>query len=541
MAEAKIRIGAEHRQLDSAIGRIQARFRGLASSLSRAITSPLAALGMGLSFAGAIRQVNQLRAALDDVGKGAQRLSVTNAEFQELQWSARRSGQEAKSVETAFRTLSAKIFDAAQGMESARRELAALGLTLADLEGKSRLDQFRLVARAITEVGDAAQQAALANRMFGRGGQDLLPMLRSMDGLASDWKNLNAVIGDDSVDAAQRLTDAMTDLQTVIRALVADSGLIPWLTGIAGAVGEIHAASGKLKTQEATVRGGGVGVGPEQINAKGLLLGGGPLGWLARFLAEEAGERTGLLRPTLRVEGATRQDVEDARAAREDRMGGRDKRANLAAETAKQESLAAAAAEEAKVREAEQALAERQLRILEEQLGTMQDAVAVQNLLNQGREREAFIMEKLIALRRRLGRELDEGERGEIERGAGALFDVQQEDAAKRRAGFIAEKMVEAEALARARGEALAPQEQVRVRDAAGALFDAEQRDAMRPQWQRQIFAGGIAGIGGGGARALDIATPQLDQERNRILGQMNGVLQDIRAGLPGINERRFA
>jgi hypothetical protein len=56
--------------------------------------------------------------------------------------------------------------------------LADLGLTVGDLAGLSPDKQFELIADRISKINDPALRAAAAMKIFGRGGAQLLPLLR---------------------------------------------------------------------------------------------------------------------------------------------------------------------------------------------------------------------------------------------------------------------------------------------------------------------------------------------------------------------------
>lgn len=526
MAEAKIRIGADHRPLDNAIGRVKQSFKGLGSTLKSIVGSPLTAIFGALSFARAISEVKKLTDALDNIGKGASRLSVTTAEFQELEYAAKRSGAEMGNIETAFKTMSTKIFGAKNGMAEAKREIAALGLTLADLEGKSRLEQFKLISQALSEITDPGTRAALAVRMFGDSGASLLPMIATVNQLGGEFRELGATIEDSAVKAAEKLKDQMLDLDVQIKALVTGSGIIEWLANITTGINEVLAAKAKLEKGDVKTTGGddltagstardalaqfvriiggggpGVGKGGGQIGrfkvGSGL---GGAAEWLARKI--EGGQNAALTTPpTAPGEVAAAKDAalaDDLRASDAAiRRAIANEEANAQAKKAAvQKELNEGSKELFAAFDAEETAANRATDAINDQLQAMRDQLEVIKLINAGKAKEAAMLQEIQAMEKAAGRPLTDEERQAATKAAGELFDAQQK-----------------------------------------AESPAEKLTRMN---QQQIFAGGVAGVGGGGGKMLDIAIPQLDQQRNQLLKDANAKLDRIANNVPANNDARF-
>ena len=505
MAEAKIRIGADHRPLDNAIGRVKQSFKGLGSTLKSIVGSPLTAIFGALSFARAVSEVKKLTDALNTIGKGASRLSVTTAEFQELEYAAKRSGAEMSNIETAFKTMSGKVFEAKNGMASAKQEIAALGLSLADLEGKSRLEQFKLISQALSEIKDPGDRAALAVKMFGKAGEDLLPMIGTINQLGGEFRELGATIEDSAVKAAEKLQDELLNLGTQLKAIVAGSGLIEWLAGVAEGINEVQKARVKLEKGEVKALGGAKVPGVKEVAAE-FLTNLNPVTFVARKLFEKGRE---VIQPTeLSTAPQTREDVTAARKALAD-----DKAAAAAREKAREDAATAAAREATgKAIDAEltaqfgevdklAAAYQRTVSVIDAQIAAMKDATAVQALINEGKDEEAAKLEKVLALQRQIGRELTAQERAAVEAAAGAVFKARQK----------------------------------KINDVV-----EEPEDSVR-MGQQQIFAGGVAAIGGGGAKMLDLAASQLDYTRINLLREMNKHLQAIEEKAnPAPQDERF-
>ena len=69
------------------------------------------------------------------------------------------------------------LLNAEQGLTAATDTLDELRASVDDFAGKSPEDQFDLFAQKISEIQDPTKRAALAMRVFGKSGAQLLPMI----------------------------------------------------------------------------------------------------------------------------------------------------------------------------------------------------------------------------------------------------------------------------------------------------------------------------------------------------------------------------
>lgn len=222
---------------------VEAKFRKLSGKLSgigaglRSVgTAGLAASGALLAgFGGAALTFAKTGDALD---KMSARTGVTVEELQELGFAAEQSGAGAAGLEKGLRGMSRTILDAERGLATAKDNLSDLGLTLDDLEGKSPAEQFELFADRVSKVEDPTRRSALAMKVFGRSGADLLPLMMAggagIAQLRGEARELGIVMGEDQTKAAAAMTDAMnrvwrqvTQLGVQIGAAVA--GPLTWL------------------------------------------------------------------------------------------------------------------------------------------------------------------------------------------------------------------------------------------------------------------------------------------------------------------------
>lgn len=175
----------------------------------------------------------------DQIGKSAKRIGITAEEFQKLSFAARRSGATTETVERAFKRMSSTIYDTGLGLKTAEDALKAVGLTFAEINNRSPEQQFAMIAKNLNNIEDATTRAAVAQDIFGRAGTDILPMLNDYANLSAELENMGGIMTDKAVAAAEDFKDSMENLDITIKSIVANSGLVEWLSDVASAFSDV--------------------------------------------------------------------------------------------------------------------------------------------------------------------------------------------------------------------------------------------------------------------------------------------------------------
>ena len=97
----------------------------------------------------------------DSVAKMARRTGLTVEALSELQYAAGQSGVEVSELENGFRRMQRTIYDADRGLSTATDAFADLGVTVANLEGLSPEQQFKLLAERISRIEDPCTVSAI--------------------------------------------------------------------------------------------------------------------------------------------------------------------------------------------------------------------------------------------------------------------------------------------------------------------------------------------------------------------------------------------
>ena len=227
------------KQSDDAGGRFE-KFGSVLKSVGKALAVTMAAIGTAAVAAGKklYDMANDVAATGDNIDKMSQRLGLSREAYQEWDYVLSQSGVDINSVQTGMKTLTNTIDDAKNGTDKAIEKFTRLGITQEDLANKSREGIFAMTIAGLQKMTDDTEKAALANDMFGRSGQEMIPLLNetaeSTEALLQKSRDLGMVMSDEAVTAAVKYTDSMDTLKRTFSAVKNNivSDLLPGFTKI---------------------------------------------------------------------------------------------------------------------------------------------------------------------------------------------------------------------------------------------------------------------------------------------------------------------
>lgn len=224
-------------RLEQGIRGMQARFNRFAGSVGRLggilTASSLASAGVFGALAKSFASTG------DEIDKMSARTGVAVGTLSGLGFAAEQSGASLGAVERSMFGLSRSMFDLSRGSGEAVDAYSRLGLTFEDVKGLSPEEQLFKVADGMTAVEDTSLRGALAQRIFGRAGRELLPLLalgsEGIRELIDEADTLGRVLTEKDTKAAAELTDALNRVRTVTKALSISVGgaLAPAFTRLA--------------------------------------------------------------------------------------------------------------------------------------------------------------------------------------------------------------------------------------------------------------------------------------------------------------------
>jgi len=193
-------------------------FRTEANAVAQRAAIAFAAVGAGVTLL-----TRQQMALIDELAKSSDALRIQTNELIGLQHGADLAGVSSDQLATALQRQNKTLYDASQGSRTATDAIEQLGLKTEDLLGMDTHEQFLTIADAISKVENATTQAGLAQAIYGRSGQDLLPFINqgrdAIEAYADEADRLGLSIS--RVDAAmvEQANDAITRAQGRIAGL----------------------------------------------------------------------------------------------------------------------------------------------------------------------------------------------------------------------------------------------------------------------------------------------------------------------------------
>jgi|GEM_PF-5304670 len=211
---------------------------------SRDLTGALK--GVGLALAGSLsaeRLVSmtvETVKAQDAMGKLAQATGLSVESISAYSYAAQISGSNTQALSVGVRALSKNILEAQRAGSEASLVFRSIGVSTKDAEGKLRSTEQILadIADRFASYEEGPAKVDLATRLFGRSGNELIPLLNQgsagMARLSEEARKAGIVLSSDMVAAAARVNDGLERLSAraegVKNRIVA--GLLPALEDV---------------------------------------------------------------------------------------------------------------------------------------------------------------------------------------------------------------------------------------------------------------------------------------------------------------------
>ena len=217
-------------------------------ALKRAVMPLAAALGARALVNGLTNVV----AAMDDIGKTADRIGITTDALQELRAVAESAGVEQGALDSSIEKLGKGLAEAAMGIGTAKYALDELNLSANDLMAMGLDGAMAEIADAVNDVSDPMQRTALATQLFGRSGAPMLNLLaEGSDGMArmrQEARDLGIVMDEGLIRGAEEAQTKLDLMKRVISAELSEAliHLAPLLVGAATGIANLASGVGSF-------------------------------------------------------------------------------------------------------------------------------------------------------------------------------------------------------------------------------------------------------------------------------------------------------
>jgi hypothetical protein len=237
VVEVRAKVDRLAGDMDKAKGSVNRSMNDIKGAAS-AVTGYLSAIGVG-AFAGYIKSAIDAGGALFDLSK---KTGISTKDLSSLEYAAKMSGTTLEGVAGGLKKLASNMVATSQGASSNAEAFKALGISVTDTGGNLRSTQSVMLSVADRFAGmqDGAEKSALAVKLFGKSGTDLIPLLNEgskgiekMQGTASA---LGLTLTDEAAAGMESLGDSMDTIgmagQGIARQFAAE--LTPAISAIAG-------------------------------------------------------------------------------------------------------------------------------------------------------------------------------------------------------------------------------------------------------------------------------------------------------------------
>lgn len=242
IAEAYVEISARMDKMEAdlktaqskfaaATGKMQQSAGGLTASMDKVrLAYAAAATFIGGAFVSAIAgAIKSTADHLDQLDEMSVKTGVSVEMLTSLELAAKQNSVSMEKLATSIRMMYRSMYEANGGSKEAAEAYKRLGVNIKDASGnlKSGNEAFLEVADAISKIKNPAEKSALAMKVFGRAGAEMLPMLeggrKALQGYIDEAKRLGLVIT--SEDAARGaafndMLDAFTKSLTRLKEII---------------------------------------------------------------------------------------------------------------------------------------------------------------------------------------------------------------------------------------------------------------------------------------------------------------------------------
>ena len=188
----------------------------IAAAAVAAITA--AAIGVGKQL---WKSANEVAEYGDEIDKTSQKVGLSTEAYQKWDYAMKISGTTMKDCSVGLKTMTNKIDDALNGGKNATKQFQELGISVEDLKGKTREDIFSMVVESLQNVGNETKKAALANDLFGKSGQNLIPLFNLTNdetkALMEETEKYGMIMSEDAVKSSAKFEDSLTKLKGTLQ------------------------------------------------------------------------------------------------------------------------------------------------------------------------------------------------------------------------------------------------------------------------------------------------------------------------------------
>lgn len=211
------------------------------------VAGGLIATGIGVGTAALKKGIQETAAYGDNVDKMSQKLGLSTDAYQKWDYVLNLAGTDMQSMTTGLKTLTNQFQAAKDGNQSSIKAFEQLGISMEDAANMSREDLFGAAIKGLQGMSDSTERAALANKLFGKSGQNLTPLFNQTAEKTQEQMDLaeryGMVMPEAAVKASAAFTDSVTTMQMTMTGMKNRmmAEFLPAVTQITDGLGKMFA------------------------------------------------------------------------------------------------------------------------------------------------------------------------------------------------------------------------------------------------------------------------------------------------------------
>jgi hypothetical protein len=212
-------------QTKQAFASVKGNLEGLMTA-AKSVNGVLAGLGAALTVGGLVAAGKSAIDLADDLNDMRQKTGLSVESLSLLKPIAEESGTSLEGLATGIKKLSVAMVEAAGGSKEQVALFAQLGVSVTDAAGQLRPTEQVLLdlADAFAGMPDGAEKSALAVKLFGKSGLELIPFLNQgrsgIEELKSKFRELGIEISGDTASAADNFNDTLDTVNQALHGIV---------------------------------------------------------------------------------------------------------------------------------------------------------------------------------------------------------------------------------------------------------------------------------------------------------------------------------
>ena len=213
--------------------------------IGNVLKAGLASAGMYIGLQQIVGTMKQMVQSSIDFGLQiahmAQQTGISTQNLSALKYMSDQTGVSFETLSKGFKKISTDMFDWQHGSKAAGEAFLDLGISQKELaaQGGDLYKVLELVADRFSTMKDGAEKNAIASKLFGRAGQELIPILNQGKGAIEEYRaeaqSLGLVLDEQGIKKLEALHSSLVRVEGEVRggSMAFTTALAPALEGIA--------------------------------------------------------------------------------------------------------------------------------------------------------------------------------------------------------------------------------------------------------------------------------------------------------------------